>query len=128
MADVLRASVELPTIIFTSILAIAAVMWILSLVGALDLGGDAADGVLDDVLEPLGVSEVPATLLLTLVGLAGWFVSVLASVFLLDGRSGGALVGLSILVGVVAAVCALAVTSWLGRRLARVFVTERAPS
>ncbi|MEM9038564.1 MAG: hypothetical protein AAGD33_01585 [Actinomycetota bacterium] len=128
MGEVLRASVELPTIIFTAILAIAAVMWVLSLVGALDVGGDAADGILDDALEPLGASEVPATVLLTIVGLAGWFVSVLASVFLLDGRSGASLVGLSILVGLGAALCSLLITSWLGRRLARVFVTERAPS
>ena len=70
MADVLRASVELPTIIFTAILAIAAVMWILSLVGALDLGGDAAAGVLGNALEralelraalaALGPEDVPS--------------------------------------------------------------------
>ena len=63
---------------------------------------------LDDVLEPLNVSEVPATVLLTLFALAGWFVSVLASVFLLDDASGTALVLGAIAIGIAAAVAAIA--------------------
>ena len=119
---------ELPTIIFTALLAIVAAMWLLSLIGALDIEADPGEGLLDDVLEPLNLSEVPSILLLTIVGLAGWFVSVLASVFLLDGRSGSALVVLSIVVGLAAAVAALLITSWIAPRLALAFETERAPS
>ncbi len=119
---------ELPTIIFTAILAIAGAMWLLSLIGVLDIEADASDGVLDDALEPFNVSEVPTTAMLTIVGLAGWFVSVLASVFLLDDRSGTTLVLLSIVIGLVAAAVALWFTAWIGQHLARVFTTERAPS
>ncbi len=119
---------ELPTIIFTAILAVAGAMWVLSLIGALDIEADAGDGLLDDALEPLNLAEVPTTVMLTIVGLSGWFVSVLASVFLLDDRSGTALVLLSIVIGLVAAGVALWFTSWIGQHLGRAFTTERAPS
>ena len=128
MADVLRASVELPTIVFTAILAIVAALWLLSLIGAIDIEVDAADGLLDDALEPLNLSEVPATVMLTVFGLAGWFVSVLASVFLLDARSGTALVVMAIVIGLVAPLVAVGVVVWIGPKLAVVFVTTTAPS
>lgn len=128
MADVLRASVELPTIIFSAILVVAGFLWLLSLVGFVDTGFDAADGVLDDALEPFELTEVPATVLLSLFGLAGWFVSVLASVFLLDSRGGIALVVWSIAVGVGAAIAAMLTVVWLAPKLAVVFVTKTAPS
>lgn len=128
MREVLDASLEFPTLVFTALLAIAGCMWLLSLVGAIDLEIDAADGLLDDALEPLELSEVPATVLLTLFALAGWFVSVLTSVFLLDELSGTTLVIWSIVVGVGAAVAALAAVAWLSPKLARIFVTTTAPS
>ena len=40
--------------------------------------------LLDDVLEPFDLAEVPATVLLTIFALAGWFVSVSASAVLHD--------------------------------------------
>ncbi|MFK8024964.1 MAG: hypothetical protein AB8G26_13470 [Ilumatobacter sp.] len=125
MADVLRASVELPTIVFTAVLAIAGLLWALSLVGVVDTDIDALEGVGDDALQ---LAEVPATILLTVFGLAGWFVSVLASVFLLDDRSGAALAAWSLATGVGAAVAALLVVTWLAPKLALVFVTRQAPS
>lgn len=128
MSDVLQASVELPTVVFTGLLCIAAGLWMLSLVGVLDVDADAADGLLDDALEPLGLSEVPATILLTVFALAGWFVSVLASVFLLDDRSGTALLVLALVVGLGAAAAGLAFTVWVAPTLGRVFQTAEAPS
>lgn len=128
MQEVLSASVDLPTIIFTALLAISACMWLLSLVGAIDMEIDAADGLLDDALEPLNLSEVPATVLLTVFSLAGWFISVLASIFLLDGRAGNALVITSIVIGLGAAILAVGFVMWLSPRLALVFVTTTAPS
>ena len=128
MQEVLSASLELPTLVFTALLVIAGCMWLLSLVGAIDIEVDAADGLLDDALEPLNLSEVPATVLLTVFALAGWFVSVLASIFLLDGRFGTTLVITSIGVGVGAAVVSIAFVMWLAPRLALVFVTTTAPS
>ncbi len=128
MQDVLSASIELPTIIFTVLLAIAACMWLLSLVGAIDIEIDAADGLLDDALEPMELTQVPTTILLTLFALGGWFVSVLASIFLLDGRAGTALVVMSVAIGVVAALVAIGLVMWLSPRLALIFVTTTAPS
>jgi len=128
MADVLRASVEFPTVVFTAILAIVACLWLLSLVGAIDIEIDAADGLLDDVLEPLNLSEVPVTVMLTVFGLAGWFVCVLSSVFLLDSRSGTSLVVLSIVIGIGSALVAVGVVAWIAPKLALIFVTTTAPS
>ena len=128
MDDVLSASVEFPTIIFTAILAIVACLWLLSLVGAIDIEIDAADGLLDDALEPLNLSEVPATVMLTVFGLAGWFVCVLSSVFLLDSRSGTSLAVLSIVIGIVSALVALGFVVWIAPKLALIFVTTTAPS
>lgn len=128
MKEVLQASIELPTLIFTALLAIAACMWLLSLMGAIDVEIDATDGLLDDALEPLNLSEVPATVLLTVFALSGWFVSVLASIFLLDGRFGTTLLITSIAVGVAAAIVAIGFVIWLAPRLSLVFVTTTAPS
>ena len=128
MADVLRASGEFPTVVFTVILLVVACLWLLSLLGVIDVDMDASDGLTDGVLEPFNLSDVPSTILLTLFGLSGWFVSVLASVFLLDSRGGTALVVGAIVVGLVSAVVAIGVVLWLAPKLSRVFVTENAPS
>jgi len=132
--DVLSASLELPTLVFTVLLAISACMWLLSLVGAIDVEIDASDGLLDDALEPLDITDVPATILITVFSLAGWFVSVLASIFLLgaprsDGDSAGpiSVIG-AIGLGIGAAVVALGFVMWLSPRLALIFVTTTAPS
>ncbi|MFT6763048.1 MAG: hypothetical protein ACJAXA_001703 [Candidatus Aldehydirespiratoraceae bacterium] len=103
-------------------------MWVLSFVGLLDLEVDAADGLFDDALEPLNLSEVPATLLLTVFGLAGWFISVLASVFLLDSKSGTALALWSVGIGIAAALSSLWFVTQVGSKLALIFVTTTAPS
>lgn len=128
MGDVLQTSVELPTVVFTGLLAIAAGLWILSLVGVLDVEADAADGLLDDALEPFNLSEVPTTVLLTIFALAGWFVSVLASTFLLDDRDDTSQFALVAAILVGSAAAALATTARVAPKLGRVFVTERAPS
>lgn len=128
MNDVLSASLELPTLVFTVLLAITACLWMLSLVGAIDVDIDATDGLLDDALEPMDISDVPVTVLLTVFSLTGWFVSVLASIFILDGRIGSTLVAVSIAIGLVATIVALGFVRWLAPRLALVFVTTTAPS
>ena len=132
MSDVLSASIEFPTLVFTVLLAITACLWLLSLVGAIDVEIDAADGLLDDALEPLELSDVPATVLLTVFSLTGWFVSVLTSIFLLGAphEDGGPAVNVAgaIGLGLGAGVVALVFVAWLSPRLALVFVTTTAPS
>lgn len=94
MGDVLRASVQFPTVLFSALLLIALVMWILPLLGA-EIGGagdgvdSATDGAGDGVLDSLGITGVPLTIVLTIVGLIGWGVSVLGQLFLVDPLSGG---------------------------------------
>ncbi len=128
VTEIWSASFSFPTVVFTVLLGIVGCLWLVSLVGLVDIELDAADGFLDDALEPFELSEVPTTILLTVFALAGWFVSVLASVFLLDSRSGAALVWLSIAIGLAAATVAIGVMLWLSPKLGRAFVTAEAPS
>lgn len=85
------ASVQFPTVVFTALLVVALVMWVLPLVGA-EFGGDGADGATEGAdggfLDSLGLSGIPLTIVLTILGLVGWAVSVLGQLFLVDPLSG----------------------------------------
>lgn len=126
MREVLEASLQFPTIIFTGLLVIMAILWVVSLVGIGDLDGfeDSADGMFDDALQRFGLAEVPITVLLSIVALVGWLVSVLAQINLLDSFGGTALALASIVVGVVAAGVALIVASMASPWLAGIFETH----
>ena len=123
-----RASIELPTVIFTGLLALVAGIWAISLLGVLELDSTGDGGLLDEVLEPANLSEVPITVLLTIFALAGWLVSVLASVFLLGDRSGTGLVVLSVVVGLVGVAAGTFSTILIGPTLRRFSATATAPS
>lgn len=115
--------------VFTVLFAIVIVLWMLALSGILDVtGAEAGDGFLDGVLEPFGLSEVPVTVVLSILAVLGWFVSVLAQIHLLDSISGTALVLGSILVGVGAGGVGLGLAVVAAPVLGRVFETAEAPS
>lgn len=117
MGDVLRVSFELPTVIFTVLIGVSAIVWIVSLAGFGDVD-DAADGVLEDLLSPIGLANVPTNVLLSLFALFGWAVSALLHVYLLDAVSGttAVAVGVGVIVGGV--VAALAILRMLAPHLA----------
>ena len=131
MGDVLQASFKLPTVIFTVLFAVVALMWLLSILGffEVELGDlDPGDGLLDSSLHSLGLAGVPAVVILTLVVVAGWFTSVVLQLTLLDDRAGSTLVLLAIATFVVAMAVALMFAATLGRPLGRLMRTETAPS
>lgn len=111
MSEILRSSFDFPTVVFTAGLGIAAVLWLVTLVGVGD-SDDLGDGLLDG----FGLADVPLNLVVSIVAIAGWAISVLAQLFLLDGRSGAVIV----IVGLVVLVVAGAVGLWLVARLAPV--------
>lgn len=131
MGDVLIASVQFPTVIFTALLVVALVMWVLPLVGA-EFGSDGADGATDGAdggfLDSLGLTGVPLTIVLTILGLVGWAVSVLGQLFLLDPLSGPAAFAAGLGVLILAVGASWATARAVGPRLSRRLEPTLAPS
>ncbi|MDQ7735483.1 hypothetical protein QT231_22505 [Halomonas sp. SpR1] len=77
-----------PTVIFTVLLCVAVVYWLLSLSGLADsdvIEGDVGDGsslALGGLLATLGLHGVPLPLVITLVALTGWLFSYFATLLL----------------------------------------------
>ncbi|MCP3854166.1 MAG: hypothetical protein GY745_14070 [Actinomycetia bacterium] len=132
MDDVISASFQLPTLVFTILFALVACLWVLGVVGFfevdLDLDLDGGDGVLDGALHSLGLAGVPMVVILTLVAAGGWFTSVVLQVTVLDGRSGATLVLLGLVTLVVAWLVAFMFAAALARPLGRMMRVATAPS
>jgi len=78
VSDFLSVSFSYPTVVLTVLLAVAVVLWLLSLVGFgaddADLDGGAAEGSpLGDALSFLHLDGAPVTITLTLWTLFSWF-------------------------------------------------------
>lgn len=85
-----------PTVIFTVLLGVAVVYWLISLSGMVDSDvpdGDLSDGVADlgGLLATLGLHGVPLPLAITLVALCGWLFSYFAELLLGIHMGGGLL-------------------------------------
>jgi hypothetical protein len=123
MGGFVTAILAYPTVLFSFLLAIVVVYWLLVLFGAAtpddDIGGD---GFLDHV----GLGGVPATATLSLLIAVGWFSSLAGGAAL---RAGGLAnpVTTTVVLAVALAV-AYAVTRLLVRPLRTVFGDHRAPS
>jgi hypothetical protein len=130
VGDILGASVKLPTVIFTALAAVLALFWLLSIVGVVDIGGgeEVADGLLDGALEPLGLADVPVIVVGSIIAVVGWFISVLAQIYLLDDSDGWALATFAVVVGAVAAAVSLGIAALAAPKLSRVFSADEAPS
>jgi len=119
--DVLDASVSLPTVIFTVIGLIALILWVISASGVID--ADGVDEAASGVLGPLGLAEVPALILLTIIGVAGWAVSVLAHVYVLDRVDGTTFSLLAVAVALLAVAAAGGISMLIGPKLGRAMAT-----
>lgn len=81
-----------PTIVFTFLLALAVIYWLLTVLGLvgielLDFDLDAADSVnslnvFSGLLFKLGLNGVPLTIVISLIALSGWVLSFLAVYFI----------------------------------------------
>ncbi|WDZ91329.1 OB-fold-containig protein [Nocardiopsis sp. HUAS JQ3] len=110
-----------PTVLFTPLLVVVAVYWLLVSVGA--TGSDALDSVddsgeaagLNSLMSRVGLGRVPVTVALSSLVCVAWFVSMMGSIMtsLLHTTSTPLLIALGLVVLLIALVAAWAVTSGL---------------
>ncbi len=110
-----------PTVLFTPLLVVVAVYWLLVSVGA--TGSDALDSVddsgeaagLSSLMSRVGLGRVPVTVALSSLICVAWFVSMMGSIMtsLLHITSTPLLIALGLVVLLIALVAAWAVTSGL---------------
>ena len=106
MSDLLDVAVSLPTVIFTVLLAVLLLFWLVTSLAGLgelvdiepDSSGEFGDGPLGSALAFLGVAGLPAIAVATTVAVFAWATSALLSLAFGD-RAGVAL--LLITIGVV---------------------------
>lgn len=116
-----EASLDFPTVVFTCLGALCIVLWLLSFVGVVEVDGgdDAADGLFDDALEPLGIADVPLLVLVSIVAIVGWVVSVLAQLYLLESLTGLAFAAAGVGVGLVGLAASVGVTRAVAPAISR---------
>lgn len=112
-------ALSFPTVIFSVFFAVSTALWLVSIVGLLDIEANSVDMEMGDVsatgqmmgvLSRLGLSGVPITIVLSLLSMIGWTVSFTLQYFALS------LVGDGVLMYVLGAVIFVA-TFWLAIKL-----------
>lgn len=139
MSEFLSVVFGFPTIVFSILLAVVLVYWVLAIVGLVDFGETAIDadigqhadapgddlGVIASYVVAFGLSGVPFSIVVTLLVVVGWALSTFAGIWLLSWVP---TLPLQIVAGlVVLALCAalsLVITARLVRPLRGVFVTR----
>lgn len=128
MEAFLAITFSFPTVIFTVLLAVAVIYWLISLLGLVDIDGGDADLDIDasadfgGLMVTLGLQGVPLPLVLTLLFLSAWLVSYFADL-VLGGMFGGGWghVLFGVLVIPVALIAGLLMTAILVRPLRPLF-------
>jgi hypothetical protein len=117
MGDFVDAALSFPAVLFTVLLAIVVVYWLLVLIGTLDVEmGDL------DLGDGIGLGGVPVTVTVSALATVAWFVSLVGTV-LIDGFSTlpKVLAGIGVLV--IALVAGLFVARLVAVPLRRLYVT-----
>ena len=124
MDDFIDAALGFPAVVFSVLLVVVVVYWVLVLAGAVDLGDADADGAVDGILDRLDLGGTPATVVLSVVVAVGWFAGLVGTVALdAAGVSTGARIALAILVLLLALVIGGLVARLASRSLRRLFPT-----
>ncbi len=143
MGPFLAAAAGFPTAIFTVLLGIAVVYWLLALVGLVDAGlhsdgadlgaelhadGDADDpGTLAAIAGTLGLAGLPVSVVVSAVVLVAWTLCCVGALLLLPLLpAGGAQVAGGAVLGLASLSAALPVAGWVLRPLRPLFVTHLA--
>lgn len=143
MGGFLQAVVSYPTAVFTTLLGVALVYWLLALLGLVDMdhslhvhdgaGGlhDAHDlqdvGTLASYVVAFGLHGVPFSIALSVLALVSWTLSCLGSMWLLPLLPGaGPHYAAGTILGAASLSVAVPLTSRLVRPLRRLFVTHTA--
>lgn len=117
-----------PTVIFTFLLAVCVLWWLLSMLLAgldLDLDGDGSDGLGDH----LGFTAMPLPLALSFLSLGGWVTTALLQSLLGKADDGFKLaVGAALGVLALAVLVGLVIVKIMSKPLGRLFSTELAPT
>jgi len=128
MSEFLDAATTPVALVFAVPLVISLVLWMVSIVGVFDFDADGSDGLVDGALESLGLAGVPPLVVFTIVSLIGWFVAVVAALFVLDPLTGVSLLLASFVVVGAASAAALFIGSRIARPLGALMITATAPS
>ncbi len=116
-------ALSFPTVIFSVFFAVSTALWLVSIIGLLDIEANSVDMEMGDVsatgqmmgvLSRLGLSGVPITIVLSLLSMIGWTVSFTLQYFAMG------LVGSGVLMYVLGAVI-FVVTFWLSIKLTALF-------
>lgn len=139
MADFLTISSSFPTVVFTVLLGIIFLYWVLAILGAVDIDmldldvdvdGDVASvGGLTGLLSTLGLSGPPFTVVLSILIVISWLFSYFSSAYVLPLLPWDMLrdfIGAGLLVG--SFVLAIPITSQLIKPLKGLFVVHSAKS
>lgn len=127
MTEFLDAATTPVALVFGIPLAVSLVLWLVAVTGVFDFDGDTGDGAFDEAFDFIGLAGVPPLVAITIVTVIGWFLAVVAAMFVLDPLDGLALLGASVAVLAIA----LGAGIYLGARIARpigsMLETARAP-
>jgi hypothetical protein len=116
MHDFIDAALSFPAAVFSVLLAVVVIYWLMVLIGTLDveLGDlDLADGI--------GLGGVPATISFSVLTVIGWFVSLVGT--LLVDSAGVLRVALGFGVIVIALVAGVFAAAFVARPLRRLYLT-----
>lgn len=136
MSEFLGAATRLPTVLFTIALVLVVVYWLFVILGAFGDevfgGGDGADGIelgggnggpVSRLLDALGITTVPATVVISFLILFSWFLCLVIDGLVDDpARSGLAALAVGAGTTVVALLLALPLTALAARPFRRFYV------
>jgi hypothetical protein len=104
LGEFVDAALSFPAVLFSFMLAVVVLYWLLVLLGTLDIeigGGDDGGGDSDDgFLDGLGLGGVPVTVTLSVLIVVAWFVSLVGAIVLVNldlGTFVDVLLGLGVL-------------------------------
>jgi hypothetical protein len=145
MGGFLTAASSFPTAIFSTLLGVVLIYWLLAVIGIVDIGSEGvhlevhdlhlADGhagaddigTLAGVAHHLGLQGVPLSVSVSLVILFGWTLSCLGGMWLLPLLPATAAIGAGAILGIASLTLAVPLARIAARPLRGLFVTHAAP-
>lgn len=137
MNEFLQIALTFPTLVYSVVLAVCVVYWLLAATGLVDIDGpDGLLGINGDtadttgaaaMLSKMGLSGVPVMLIMTVLSFIGWIGAYYLQLLVIDLLPAGLRIPVGILVVVLLLVPGLLVTSMLLRPLSRLLLKLRPP-
>lgn len=139
MSEFLAATLGFPTIVFSILLAVVLVYWLLAIVGLVDFGetdvdldiGEHADmpgddlGTIASYVVAFGLTGVPFSIVVSLLVVVAWTISTLAAIWLMPWVPTTLLqIGVGVVLLALSAAASIIITARLIRPLRGAFVTK----